>query len=254
MERFKAKKIVLAPGAPRAERGAPRSGGRRCCCSSASPAWSCSSRAPTSPICSSRAARRAPARWRCGCRSAPAARQLVAQLLVESLVLAVSAASPACWSLAGRSTPLLRDAASRGVRPRCRRPDRRRRDRVRRGPRGRRRGCCSACSRRCTARARPGDDAARAGRSDRRARAGRRASALTLATVQIALSMALLVAAGLFVQEPVNVSRVDLGLETDNLVDVRDFTGAEWLHARAFACVVRARRAGAARRCRVSPA
>ena len=35
---------------------------------------------------------------------------------------------------------------------------------------------------------------------------------MTLATVQIALSMALLVAAGLFVRSLVNVSRVDLGI------------------------------------------
>ena len=41
---------------------------------------------------------------------------------------------------------------------------------------------------------------------------------LTLATVQIALSMALLVAAGLFVKSLVNVSRVDLGVETENLI------------------------------------
>ncbi|HUE85285.1 MAG TPA: ABC transporter permease [Vicinamibacterales bacterium] len=41
---------------------------------------------------------------------------------------------------------------------------------------------------------------------------------LTLATVQIALSMALLVAAGLFVKSLINVSRVDLGVQTDNLI------------------------------------
>jgi predicted permease len=41
---------------------------------------------------------------------------------------------------------------------------------------------------------------------------------LTLATVQIAMSMALLVAAGLFVRSLVNVSRVDLGINTDNLI------------------------------------
>jgi predicted permease len=40
----------------------------------------------------------------------------------------------------------------------------------------------------------------------------------TLATVQIALSMLLLVAAGLFVRSLVNVSRVDLGVRTDNLI------------------------------------
>ncbi len=40
----------------------------------------------------------------------------------------------------------------------------------------------------------------------------------TLATVQIALSMTLLVAAGLFTRSLFNVSRVDLGLNIDNLV------------------------------------
>jgi predicted permease len=40
----------------------------------------------------------------------------------------------------------------------------------------------------------------------------------TLATVQIALAMALLVSAGLFARSLMNVSRVDLGIKTDNLV------------------------------------
>jgi predicted permease len=40
----------------------------------------------------------------------------------------------------------------------------------------------------------------------------------TLATVQIAMSMALLVPAGLFAKSLMNVSRVDLGLKTDHLV------------------------------------
>ena len=40
----------------------------------------------------------------------------------------------------------------------------------------------------------------------------------SLVTAQIALSMALLVAAGLFIKSLVNVSRVDLGLETDQVV------------------------------------
>jgi predicted permease len=40
----------------------------------------------------------------------------------------------------------------------------------------------------------------------------------TLATVQIALAMALLVSAGLFTRSLLNVSRVDLGLKTDKLV------------------------------------
>lgn len=41
---------------------------------------------------------------------------------------------------------------------------------------------------------------------------------MTLATVQIAMSMALLVPAGLFAKSLFNVSRVDLGLKTDHLV------------------------------------
>ena len=40
----------------------------------------------------------------------------------------------------------------------------------------------------------------------------------TLVVAQLALSMALLVAAGLFLKSLVNVSRVDLGLQTDNIV------------------------------------
>ncbi len=40
----------------------------------------------------------------------------------------------------------------------------------------------------------------------------------SLVTAQIALSMALLIAAGLFIKSLVNVSRVDLGLDEDNLV------------------------------------
>src|SRR4029453_3919143 len=40
----------------------------------------------------------------------------------------------------------------------------------------------------------------------------------SLATTQIALSMALLVAAGLFTKSLFNVSRVDLGLKVDNVI------------------------------------
>jgi predicted permease len=47
---------------------------------------------------------------------------------------------------------------------------------------------------------------------------GARRFRTTLATVQIALSMALLVPAGLFAKSLFNVSRVNLGLKTDNLV------------------------------------
>jgi predicted permease len=41
---------------------------------------------------------------------------------------------------------------------------------------------------------------------------------MSLVTVQIALSMALLVSAGLFVKSLINVSRVDLGIKTENVV------------------------------------
>ena len=41
---------------------------------------------------------------------------------------------------------------------------------------------------------------------------------VTLATAQIALSMALLVSAGLFTKSLLNISRVDLGLETERVV------------------------------------
>ena len=41
---------------------------------------------------------------------------------------------------------------------------------------------------------------------------------VTLATAQIALSMALLVSAGLFTKSLLNISRVDLGLDTDSVV------------------------------------
>jgi predicted permease len=54
--------------------------------------------------------------------------------------------------------------------------------------------------------------------------AGARAAArfrTVLATAQIALSMALLVAAGLFTRSLFNVSRVDLGLKVDNVVTFR---------------------------------
>ncbi len=54
----------------------------------------------------------------------------------------------------------------------------------------------------------------------------------SLVTAQIALSMALLIAAGLFVKSLVNVSRVDLGLKTENVIgfgvspDLNGYTGA----------------------------
>ena len=50
---------------------------------------------------------------------------------------------------------------------------------------------------------------------------------LTLATAQIALSMALLISAGLFAKSLLNITRVDLGLETEQLVVFGVVAGAE---------------------------
>ena len=80
-------------------------------------------------------------------------------------------------------------------------------------------------------------------------RAAARRFRATLATVQIALSMALLVPAGLFAKSLVNVSRVDLGLKTDHLVTFCGGADAERLRhaARRAPCSKRhGRRAGGA--------
>ena len=63
------------------------------------------------------------------------------------------------------------------------------------------------------------DDRAQAGQPS-----GARAASrfrTTLVTVQIALSMALLIAAGLFIKSLMNVSRVDLGVNVENVVTFR---------------------------------
>ena len=62
-----------------------------------------------------------------------------------------------------------------------------------------------------------------------------RASAASLVTAQIALSMALLVSAGLFLKSLVNVSRVDLGLDDRPHGDVRSLAGAQRLRAASAA-------------------
>ena len=70
--------------------------------------------------------------------------------------------------------------------------------------------------------------------------AGARAAArfrTSLVTVQIALSMALLAAAGLFVKSLTNVSRVDLGIEVDHVVTFAvspDLNGYPRMRSRAF--------------------
>jgi predicted permease len=59
----------------------------------------------------------------------------------------------------------------------------------------------------------------------------------SLVTAQIALSMALLVAAGLFIKSLVNVSRVDLGLAAENIVTFRispELNGYDFGEARAL--------------------
>ena len=60
-----------------------------CCCCSPRSACCCSSRPRTSRACSSRAPPRGTRRWPSGSRSARAARRILAQLLTESVVLAV---------------------------------------------------------------------------------------------------------------------------------------------------------------------
>ena len=59
----------------------------------------------------------------------------------------------------------------------------------------------------------------------------------SLVTVQIALSMALLIAAGLFIESLTNITRVDLGLRTDNVVTFRTspvLSGYDQLRVRTF--------------------
>ena len=54
----------------------------------------------------------------------------------------------------------------------------------------------------------------------------------SLATAQIALSMALLISAGLFIKSLLNVSRVDLGVKIDNVVTLRRLAESERLRHR----------------------
>ena len=77
--------------------------------------------------------------------------------------------------------------------------------------------CCLGFSRRSTARDRISFHAQKSGRTAV-GRARRGAFRTSLATVQIALSMVLLVSAGLFIKSLVNVSKVDLGLKLDNVI------------------------------------
>ncbi len=177
----------------------------------------CSLPAPTSRTCCSPAARTARWRWACASRSARAGGSCSTQLLTESVCSPRSAGSRASSSRNGRSarigTLLPPDADSHAALPA--RPDR-----ASSSPR-----CCPSS---------PGllfgmFPALHSTRADLvttiRANAGQisgaRAAArfrATLVTAQIALSMALLISAGLFMKSLLNVSRVDLGMHVDNVV------------------------------------
>ena len=165
-----------------------------------------------------------------------------------------SAGWPACSSRAGRWAAL----------PRCCRP--RRRPSI---PAGARRArCCSSrsgCRLRTGLALRPLSGAAqhaagpgRRAQGPRRPAVGgprrRRGSAPVLATSQIALSMALLVAAGLFTKSLYNVSRVDLGLADRQARHLRGVAVAERLHATRRRSRFFERVEDDWRRCRASPA
>ena len=146
--------------------------------------------------------------------------QIVSQLLTESVLLAliggVASIFVARWTLAVMSG-LLPSQMAGDLHFALERP----RGRVRR-PRSRsRRVSSSASSRRCTARA-PSSRAIM--RDAGTKQTGGRAAArfrTALVTAQIALSMALLVSAGLFVKSLGNVSSVDLGVKIDHITHVR---------------------------------
>ena len=97
--------------------------------------------------------------------------------------------------------------------------------------------CCSGCFPRCT---HASPTSCPRSRRRRASRPGARAAARfrsTLVTAQIALSMALLISAGLFVKSLMNVSRVDLGVKIDNVVTFGlspDLNGYDSARARTF--------------------
>ena len=93
-----------------------------------------------------------------------------------------------------------------------------RRAALRRRADARHRACSSASSRRSTARGPIWCSTLKGQAGQPSGARGAARFRTSLATAQIALSMALLVAAGLFTKSLLNVSRVDLGLKTDNVV------------------------------------
>ena len=184
-----------------------------------SPASCCSSRARTSPTCCSRAPRTARWKWRCASRSARRAGNCSRQLLTESVLLAVIGGIVsilvAHWTLDG-ITAMLPDDAVTMMRLRARA--------------GRRSSSPAAVApHRAALRDLPGA-AEHASRSRDRAaqqlrQALRRPGRGALPHVaRHGADRALDGAAhlgGSVHQEPANVSRVDLGLKIDNVVDVR---------------------------------
>ena len=109
--------------------------------------------------------------------------------------------------------------------------------------------CSSGCFPRCTARK---PDLVSAIKAQAGQPSGARAAARfrsTLVTAQIALSMALLISAGLFVKSLMNVSRVDLGVKVDNVVTFGLSPDLNGYDPRALAGVLRADRRRSWRRC-----
>ena len=64
-------------------------------------------------------------------------------------------------------------------------------------------------------------------------------SRMSLATVQVTLSVVLVVLAGLFTKSLANIARVDPGLNTDGLVTFCRLTRAQWLYAARFGRALR---------------
>ena len=163
-------------------------------------------------------------------------RHLLAQLLTESCVLAVMggvaglvvarwtlatdrlAAASGCHAVAVARVEQL-DAAVRG------------------GAFAWHRAALRPLSRASQSRGRISSRRSRRRRANLRARGRRPDSGLSLVTSQIALSMALLISAGLFVRSLMKVSRVDLGLKIDNVVTFGvspELSGYDSARSRAF--------------------